>query len=67
MTQPKLQQFKQQAFQLAKSLGLHCTQTKHFKKRFIGLDFRCKSAWLTLLSRLNELASRLNVPHLIAA
>lgn len=66
MPQPKLQQLKEQAYTLAKSLGLHCTQTKHLKKRFgIGLDFRTKSGWLQLLLRLNELAGGVVISYLL--
>lgn len=64
MTQTRLQDLKDAAFRLAKSLGLHCTQTKHFKRRFVGLDFRTKSGWLQLLERLKELADGVLVPFL---
>ncbi|MBW4636434.1 MAG: hypothetical protein KME30_32530 [Iphinoe sp. HA4291-MV1] len=62
MTQVKLQTLKDAAFALAKKLGLSCTTTKHFKKRFIGLDFRTKSGWAMLIERLKELAFGVLVP-----
>lgn len=55
--QPKLQDLKNQAFAIAKSLGLRCLTTQHFKKRVgIGLDLRCKYCWMQLIERLKELA-----------
>lgn len=74
MTQ-KLQIIKNQAFALAKSLGLHCTQTTHFKKRrlTVGLDLQTKRGWLVLCDkqsllakrdRLKELATGVLVPFL---
>lgn len=62
MTQPKLQTLKDTAFRLAKELGLHCSQTKHFKRRFAGLDLRTKASWSHLIERLKELAD--GVPFL---
>ncbi len=62
----KIQDFKNQAFQVAQSLGLHCTQTAHFKKRglTVGLDLRFKHCWVTLIQRLKSLASGVVVPFL---
>lgn len=65
MTQLKLQQLKNAAFRLAKELGLHCSQTRHFKKRFVGLDLRTKASWLCLIERLKELASGVVVALLL--
>lgn len=57
MTQ-KLQIIKNQAFQLAQSLGLKLTQTHHFKKHVgQGLDLRTKQGWLLICDRLKSLAS----------
>lgn len=60
----KLQDIKNQAFQLAKSLGLKLTQTHHFKKHVgKGLDLRSKQGWLIVCDRLRKLASSV-VVHL---
>jgi hypothetical protein len=69
MTQVKIKDLKAAAFKLAKSLGLHCTQTKHFKKRGLtkGLDMRRKDAWASLLNRLEALRFGVVVPLLLAA
>jgi len=57
MTQ-KLQDIKNQAFQLAQFLGLKLTQTHHFKKHVgQGLDLRSKQGWLLVCDRLKSLAS----------
>ncbi|NMG20698.1 hypothetical protein [Brasilonema bromeliae] len=64
--QPKLQQLKNRAFQLAQSIGLHCTQTKHFKKRFSGLDLRSKTGWTALIGRLQVMSGGV-IPVLLAA
>ena len=57
MTQ-KLQDIKNQAFQLAQSLGLKLTQTHHFKRHVgKGLDLRSKKGWLLVCDRLKSLAS----------
>lgn len=54
--QPKLQQLKDQAFALARNLGLKLTTTKHFKKHCgQGLDLRTKAGWATLIERLQSL------------
>jgi hypothetical protein len=65
----KIKDLKTAAFQLAKSLGLHCTQTKHLKKRGLtkGLDMRRKDAWVSLIARLEQLRFGVVVPHLLAA
>jgi hypothetical protein len=62
----KMQDLKNQAFQLAQKLGLHCTQTAHFKKRCltVGLDLRFKNCWAILIQRLKELAFGVVVPFL---
>ena len=67
-TQIKLKDLKEAALKLAKALGLHCTQTAHFKKRglTVGLDLRFKSAWAILCVRLKELAGGVVVPFLKA-
>jgi hypothetical protein len=51
MTPIKIKDLKAAAFKLAQSLGLHCTQTKHFKKRGLtkGLDMRRKDASVSCL------------------
>lgn len=69
MAQIFLKDLKAAAFQLAKSLGLHCTQTKHFKKRGLtkGLDMRRKDAWVSLMNRLEALRNGVVIPHLLAA
>jgi hypothetical protein len=69
MTPIKIKDLKAAAFQLAKTLGLHCTQTKHLKKRGLtkGLDMRRKDAWASLLNRLEALRFGVVVPHLLAA
>lgn len=65
---PKLSDLKSAAFKLAKSLGLGCSQTKHFKKRGLtkGLDLRRKDAWIKLMERLEELRNGVVIPHLLA-
>jgi hypothetical protein len=69
MTQIYIKDLKAAAFKLAKSLGLHCTQTKHFKKRGLtkGLDMRRKDAWVKLMQRIEALRFGVVVPHLLAA
>ncbi len=69
MTQVKIKDLKAAAIALAKSLGLHCTQTKHFKKRGLtkGLDMRRKDAWVSLMNRLEKLRNGVVIPHLLAA
>lgn len=63
----KMQDLKNQAIALAKSLGLRCTQTSHFKKRglTVGLDLRFKHCWVILIQRLKSLASGVVVPFLL--
>lgn len=54
--QPKLQQLKDQAFEIAKALGLKLTTTKHFKRHCgQGLDLRSKAGWAKLIERLQSL------------
>lgn len=64
--QPKLQDLKNQAYALARSLGLRCTQAQHFKRRGLttGLDLRTKSGWQYLIQRLNQMAHGVVVPLL---
>jgi len=47
-TQPKMQDLKNQAIALAKSLGLHYTQTRHLKRHIAeDLDLRRQTIALT--------------------
>ncbi len=64
-TQPKMQDLKRQAVALANSLGLRCTQTRHFKKHVgEGLDLRFKRCWVQLIERLNNLRGGVVIPFL---
>ncbi len=64
-TQRKMQDLKNQAIALAKSLGLHCTQTRHLKRHVAeDLDLRRKDAWVQLIERLEGLRSSVVVLHL---
>ncbi len=65
INQPKLKDLKQLAYIIAKECGLTCTQTKHFKKRFVGLDLRFKRDWQVLIDRLNEMKGGVVVPFLL--
>jgi hypothetical protein len=61
----KLQDIKNQAYAIARSLGLKLTQTRHFKRHCgAGLDLRTKAGWLMLCDRLKELVSGVVVPFL---
>lgn len=66
MPQAKIQDLKNQAYAIARSLGLKCCQTAHFKKRglTVGLDLRRKTSWMQLINRLKELASGTVIPFL---
>ena len=65
-TQRKMQDLKNQAIALAKSLGLHHTQTRHLKKHIAeDLDLRRKDAWVQLIQRLESLRNSVVVAHLL--
>ncbi|MUG98913.1 hypothetical protein F7734_44120 [Scytonema sp. UIC 10036] len=54
----KLQDIKNMAYAIARSLGLKLTQTRHFKRHCgQGLDLRTKRGWLMLCVRLRSLAN----------
>ncbi|MDF5726616.1 MAG: hypothetical protein PUP92_00915 [Rhizonema sp. PD38] len=66
MPQVKLKDLKNQAYAIARGLEMNCSQTQHFKRRGLttGLDLRCKSSWIQLIARLQELAGGVVVPLL---
>lgn len=62
--QPRMQDLKNQAIALAKSLGLHYTQTRHLKRHIAeDLDLRRKDSWVQLIQRLEGLRSSVVVRH----